>query len=277
MDFKRFMRRLGKKIKKFFKKVKRFIKRYIRLLVRHTKAGDYSVLIYTVLSFIALILVFSLLGHAIKSKKGGSDSDTEPDTSISSPSDATPTDPGNDEITVINLSSEAKRIYELEKNYLVLVNSTHPLPDDYTFTHHTLNCGYDIDEQMYQDLLAMLNACNTAGFEYNILSAYRTEGTSQPVDDAGDNTSEHTTGLAIDLCSLDNTSMGDDLANDEACKWLQANCYNYGFVLRYPENKQDITGITYKPWHFRYVGKNAAIFMHENSITLEEFHELLAQ
>ena len=58
-------------------------------------------------------------------------------------------------------------------------------------------------------------------------------------------------------------------------QWLRKNCYKYGFILRYPENKCDITGINFEPWHFRYVGKEAAKYIMKNHITLEEFYKKL--
>lgn len=276
MDIKLFFHRLGKRIKRRFRKIKKFFKKYIRVLVRHTKAKDYSVLIYTIVFWLVFILLFSFIFRSCRKNKD--DDTTEITTEISTPSDAiVSTELSTDEITVINLADEAKRIYETEAVSLILVNAQHPIPADYSFSHHTLNCGYDINSVMYEDLVAMLNACNAAGFEYNIFSAYRNAESSQPKDDAGDNTSEHLTGLAIDLASLSATGLGEALSNDVACQWLQANCHNYGFVLRYPADKTDKTSVSYQPWHFRYVGKNAAIFMHDNNLTLEEFHELLGQ
>ena len=80
--------------------------------------------------------------------------------------------------------------------------------------------------------------------------------------------SEHQTGLALDLNLIE-----DNFKNSMEFKWLQDNCYKYGFILRYPENKQDITGYIYEPWHYRYVGENLAKELYNNSnwITLEEY------
>ena len=72
----------------------------------------------------------------------------------------------------------------------------------------------------------------------------------------------------------------DHLALDEsqeetaAYQWLKAHCHEYGFIVRYPNGKTDITGIIYEPWHFRYVGKEIASIIYENQWTLEEYHEL---
>ena len=78
-------------------------------------------------------------------------------------------------------------------------------------------------------------------------------------------TSEHQLGLALDIISETDE---DDTAT---WQWLNENCWRYGFILRYPEEKIQITGITYEPWHFRYVGVEAAQEITEQGITLEEY------
>ena len=79
--------------------------------------------------------------------------------------------------------------------------------------------------------------------------------------------SEHQLGLAVDIDSED-TSV---CSNEAVWEWLRANCANYGFILRYPAGKEDITGISYEPWHFRFVGKDAAKKIMDSGITLEEY------
>ena len=78
--------------------------------------------------------------------------------------------------------------------------------------------------------------------------------------------SEHETGLAIDLNGVLET-----FADTEAYRWLQRHAYEYGFVLRYPEGKEEITGIRFEPWHFRYVGKEHARKMRLLNLCLEEY------
>ena len=80
--------------------------------------------------------------------------------------------------------------------------------------------------------------------------------------------SEHQSGLAIDVNSLD-----QDWENTPEGKWLSANCYKYGFIIRYPKGKEDITGYMYEPWHIRYVGKDLAekLYNNGNWLTLEEY------
>ena len=88
-------------------------------------------------------------------------------------------------------------------------------------------------------------------------------------------TSEHQTGLCCDITDEYRSPKNpDELSQTETFKWLNAHCTEYGFILRYPENKQDITKVIYEPWHFRYVGKEVAEYITENDLCLEEFLEL---
>ena len=81
--------------------------------------------------------------------------------------------------------------------------------------------------------------------------------------------SEHQTGLAVDIANK--TLDYDNFENTEEFKWVKDNAHKYGFILRYPKNKTNITGYKYEPWHFRYVGKNIAKYIYINNITLEEY------
>ena len=82
--------------------------------------------------------------------------------------------------------------------------------------------------------------------------------------------SEHQTGLALDIITP-NINM-NEFENTEAYQWLKENCYNYGFILRYPKDKMDITGYVYEPWHYRYVGKDIALQIKKENITFDEYY-----
>jgi len=82
--------------------------------------------------------------------------------------------------------------------------------------------------------------------------------------------SEHQTGLAVDVAAFHNGDYSDNL-NSEEIEWLKNNAHKYGFILRYPEGKEKVTGYNYEPWHYRYVGKIAPLLYRDN-ITLEEYH-----
>lgn len=104
----------------------------------------------------------------------------------------------------------------------------------------------------------------------------RSRGTTQTDKvSAVPGSSEHQTGLSIDVssdsvgCSIE-TSFG----STKEGKWLEKNCYKYGFIIRYPKDKTKITGYSYEPWHIRYVGKNLAKYLYKNNLTLEEYYKI---
>jgi D-alanyl-D-alanine carboxypeptidase len=287
---------LGRFLKKLWKRFKRWFRRYIRMLVKHTRKGDYSILIYSILAVIAVVLVLVLIIHGIGSVKKNKKTTTTEATSEEISTEDPAVEAQNE------LISQAKAIYQNYSALLVLVNAEHPLDESYSFEHHTLNSGKDIDARALDDLRNMLNACNEAGNEYNIVSGYRdresqqalvdeevskivaAEGLSQEeatakayqtVQPAG--CSEHETGFALDLTDINTYTLDDYVAEDATNQWLMSNSYQYGFILRYPTDKVAYTGIDYEPWHFRYVGVEAATFMHDNNLCLEEFYNLIGQ
>lgn len=88
-------------------------------------------------------------------------------------------------------------------------------------------------------------------------------------------TSEHQTGLCADITDIYREFKTKKLENTDTFKWLNENCDKYGFILRYPKDKEDITKVIYEPWHFRYVGEPAAKYIKEHNLCLEEFLDLL--
>ena len=84
-------------------------------------------------------------------------------------------------------------------------------------------------------------------------------------------TSEHHTGLAVDLLNNECWELEEYWEDTAAFDWMMENCADYGFILRYPKSSQDITGVIYEPWHYRYVGVEAAREIMSRGITLEEY------
>ena len=178
---------------------------------------------------------------------------------------------------------------------LLLVNAWHKLPEDYHVELKTLANGLQVDARIYDDLNAMLTDCREAGLEPIVCSAYRTEDTQtrlyrnkvsrllsagwsrDTVEQeaarwvAPPGTSEHQTGLALDIVSADYQLLDEQQAQTPEQQWLMAHCWEYGFVLRYPTDKCAVTGIGYEPWHYRYVGKEAAREMQQKGLCLEEY------
>lgn len=182
---------------------------------------------------------------------------------------------------------------------LVLINKQHPIPDDYTFTLgpiKTIKGEMQCDERIIEDLLAMMQAAyENDGIILGICSPYRDLNwqkvlfnrkikaymergmsymdayalSSQTVTVPG--ASEHQIGLAVDMVSDTYQNLDEGFANTDAGIWLKEHCSEYGFILRYPKGKEHITSIEFEPWHFRYVGKEAAAIIMEEEICLEEF------
>lgn len=88
---------------------------------------------------------------------------------------------------------------------------------------------------------------------------------------AAPGTSEHHTGDCIDLISTSNVVLDESFADNPAYDWLKDNAHHFGFILRYPKNKTKITGYSYEPWHYRFVGVKAATEIYEKGLTLEEY------
>lgn len=178
---------------------------------------------------------------------------------------------------------------------LTLVNPWNPLPENYTFTVKKLSNGHSVDERCYPDLQEMMDACRSAGLSPVICSSYRTWEKQQDLfrnkidrlmaqglsrDDAETEaakvvavpgTSEHQSGLALDIVDLNNQNLDTSQESTPVQKWLMEHSWEYGFILRYPSGKSQITGIIYEPWHYRYVGRDAAAEIYELGVCLEEY------
>lgn len=182
-----------------------------------------------------------------------------------------------------------------DNELLTLVNPWNELPEDWQVDLVTLSNGLQIDRRCYDALQEMMDACREAGYEPLICSAYRTQETQQDlfnnkvakleaggkshdeaVQEAGTvvavpGTSEHQLGLTVDVVDINNQNLTEEQEKTPTQKWLMANSWRYGFIHRYPNSKSDITGIIYEPWHYRYVGKDAAQEIFNKGITLEEY------
>ena len=196
---------------------------------------------------------------------------------------------------VVAISSEEPVIVDRDAWYLTLVNPWNPIPEDYSMTLKQLSNGHSVDERCYPDLQAMLDACRAAGLSPLICSAYRSyekqqslyqnridrfvaEGYSREkaTVEAGKivavpGTSEHHLGLAVDIVDVNNQNLDTSQENTAVQKWLMEHSWEYGFILRYPNDKSEITGIIYEPWHYRYVGKDAAKEIYTQGVCLEEY------
>ena len=155
---------------------------------------------------------------------------------------------------------------------ILIANKTYPLPADYApgFTGGT-----------YKAFQVMQEAAANEGIKLEIISGFRSYEKQQQTYQSWVNTygreyadtisarpgySEHQSGLAMDLNSLKFA-----FADTKEGKWLAENCWKYGFIIRYPEDKEDVTGYKYEPWHIRYLGKETAKKVYESGLCLEEY------
>lgn len=167
---------------------------------------------------------------------------------------------------------------------VILVNALNPVPAYFQQNLVNVVDYHDVDSRCYDALMQMLADCTAAGIEYTFNSAYRTIQEQTTIleyrtrehmasynlefEEARDKayetvavpgTSEHHLGLAVDLLG------------DAAVAWLTEHCWDYGFIVRYTEEKEPITGIIDEPWHFRYVGTEVSLDIRDTGLCLEEY------
>jgi glucan-binding YG repeat protein len=171
--------------------------------------------------------------------------------------------------------------------YVLLVNRWNFMPDDYTPNLVEFN-GFQVDASCRDALEQMILDCKAAGYNCYINNTYRSKATQQNMWDvrikqrmaegmsreeaiayigqslALVGASEHHLGLAVDLNG-----------SDKVYDWLAEHCWDYGFILRYPDNKMDVTGIIYEPWHFRYVGTELSKELQASGLCMEEYMQQL--
>jgi D-alanyl-D-alanine carboxypeptidase len=173
---------------------------------------------------------------------------------------------------------------------LILVNRWNAIPEDYVVDITELSNGQTVDTRIYPALQKMFDAARADGVYPVVASGYRTAEKQQSLMDekiaafkaegysasqakaeaetwvAIPGTSEHQLGIAVDINADGVKSNGS-----EVYKWLKQNGYRFGFILRYPPDKIEITGVSNEPWHYRYVGIKAAAAMHNQTLCLEEY------
>ena len=192
-----------------------------------------------------------------------------------------------------NVYSRLSNTHEIqvpEEWNLIVVNRWNELPEDYEVELTELSNGQMVDSRIYPYLQKMFDAARTEDVYPVVREGYRTAEEQQEILDdkiqtyinqgysqsraektakewvALPGTSEHQLGIAVDI-NADKSKC----SNEDVYGWLAENAYKYGFVLRYPPGKQKITGTSYEPWHYRYVGEEAAKEIYERGICLEEY------
>lgn len=184
---------------------------------------------------------------------------------------------------------------EKEEYYLLLANAENPLPQDWSIQTEEVQNGYEMDKRAAPAMRDMIQAAKEDGVELMLCSAYRSIEKQQQLFDRSQQaymaqgmseeeayaktatetaipgTSEHQTGLAADIVTPTYQMLDAGFADTPAGQWLSEHAAEYGFVLRYPQDKQEVTGIIYESWHYRFVGKTHAKLMKESGLCLEEY------
>lgn len=194
----------------------------------------------------------------------------------------------------INIEEKNKKIDDWR---LLLVNYENNMPEDFQIELIAIDKTRSIDARVYQELMQMIKDMKNQRVSniwiqsayrsiekqeqlyYNRVNEYISQGlsrqeaenlTSQLINKP--ETSEHNLGLAVDFNYVD-----FNFEKTKEYKWLKENAENYGFILRYPKEKEDITKVDYEPWHWRYVGVEHAKKMNEQKMCLEEYVEYLLE
>ena len=178
--------------------------------------------------------------------------------------------------------------------YLTLTNKIALLSSDYVpddLVAITARCAVkgELREEANRALKALFDAAEADGYKLYVKSSYRSYQTQKTMysnrlasvghDDgyvAYPGSSDHQTGLGIDVLNYEWTKksgLNATFIQTKEAQWMAAHCHEFGFVIRYMEDKEDVTGIKYEPWHLRYVGLEAAAYMTEMHFSLEEFTE----
>ncbi|MEH7124821.1 M15 family metallopeptidase [Bacillus sp. JJ1532] len=197
---------------------------------------------------------------------------------------------------------DGKRIIQNPTNHMVLVNKQYSLPDGYapedlimpavmfSFGEQDIEKAY-LRDAAAKALEAMFTEAKKQDIHLFAVSGYRSFDRQRAVFDAEVNkygeekaiqavaipgSSEHQTGLAMDISSQSaNFELSEEFGETMEGKWAAENAHRFGFILRYPKGKEEITGYKFEPWHFRYVGKEAAAVIFEKQLTLEEYFEIV--
>ena len=274
-----------------FRKLMQRLRKYIRWKWRNMKKETKKLLIVSLIALFVGGFLGAKINQFIEQKKASKEI-----------AEVTAKLEKREQAKVEALQDKLDKIQNVEEKeipwYLVLVNGKTPMKDGYVPKLKEIKKDYSVDERIADAAEKMLADAKAAGMKIVICSAYRSVERQEQVfnesleerldrgmdywDAFADNrlsvaepgTSEHALGLALDLISNQYTELDEGQENTKEAKWLKENCHKYGFILRYPPEKTEITGIIYEPWHYRYVGVEDATKIMNLGVTLEEYLEI---
>lgn len=169
------------------------------------------------------------------------------------------------------------KYYYAGKQYIP--NNLEDLDENYSRSGMKLvNYAKDAFEKMAKDAkkenlnIIVMSSYRSYIYQDNLYNRYKEEDGTEAADtySARPGYSEHQTGLAIDV--YNGKEDYTNFENTKEFKWMQKNAYKYGFILRFPKDKTDLTGYMYESWHYRYVGKKIATYIHNNNLCFEEYY-----
>lgn len=250
------------------------------LKIKDQKRFFIMICITTLIFILLLVSLFTLIGHLL-----GFDDELETAQTAPTPS-----------VTVDNTTENSTSVdYTSPDSLLVLVNKTHGIDHDYVpadliqVSQTPLPGSRDTQmrKKAGEALINLFNAASEQGLTLYCASGYRSyetqietyqENISAYGEDEGSHLSaepgfsEHQTGLVMDVtCEAMAMDLNENFINTPEGQWVAENAHNFGFIIRYPKDKTEITGYSYEPWHLRYVGMEAAAAMHESGQCLEEY------
>ncbi len=269
-------------IRRIGRRVTRYIKQYIHWFVRQPYAKGVSAAL--VITLAAGSLIGYTLGKHLAVRSVGQDKKEIIEKYEKEKAEL------KDQLHLAQIQDSEERPW-----YLTLVNDTHPMEEGYVPELAGIGGDHSVDSRIAEPLKEMLADAKEAGLNMLVCSSYRSVERQQELYDeymgeavragksywqalaetrkstAHPGRSEHNLGLAVDIVSANYTNLDTKQEETPEAKWLAENCSRYGFILRYPVDKTDITGIIYEPWHYRYVGVEDAMKITEMGITLEEY------
>lgn len=183
------------------------------------------------------------------------------------------TDTSLDELMLVNKYNSLPNDYE--PNDLINVSNKYYYGENHKLAKKAYDAFIDMwNEAKEEDIYLIMNSSyRSLDSQIKVYDSYKNKNGTTYADSiaARPGYSEHQTGLALDLFSKANTTT-TNFKGSPAHIWLQNNSYKFGFIERYPEDKENITGFTAEAWHYRYVGIEAATYIHDNNITFDEYY-----
>lgn len=246
---------------------------------------------------IALVAALFVLAMAISV---WNDKATQAASVINSTSQAVSRDLAASEVQEVQQTELAGPQVSKDDWFMVLASPSNPLPEGFDPETELIDsAGYYLDSRAVEDFFAMEQAATNAGLQLKVISGFRSANRQQSLYEAQvqqflndglpqqeaeaqvqrieqkQYESDHNTGLAVDIVpTYKQTKDAAIITQLPEYQWLLEHAAEYGFILRYPQDKEEVTGVEFKPWHWRYVGKEMAAFLTENNLTLDEYWQI---